>query len=67
MKSGHALVIQRSIYIWIGTFALIGFNLFAATQRSLALTYIGLLATGVFAIVGIAFGIWAGKTVSKRV
>lgn len=66
MKSGHALVMQRSVYIWIGTFALIAFNLFAATQRTPALTYVGLVATGAFAIIGIVFGIWAARTVTKR-
>ena len=66
MTTGHALVLRRSIYIWIGTFAIIAFTLFAAGQPTLTLTYAALMATGAFAIIGIGFGIWAGLTVTRR-
>lgn len=65
MTDGHAIVMRRSIILWIGTGLLIAFNLFAASQQTPALTYAALVATGLFALFGIGFGIWAARTVTR--
>jgi hypothetical protein len=48
----------RSLYLWIGTAAVISFNLAAAASPSANLTNAALALTGMFALVGIGFGIW---------
>ena len=65
MTDGHAIVMRRSMILWIGTVVLIAFNLFAASQRSPTLTYAALVATGLFALFGIGFGIWAARTIAR--
>ena len=66
MTEGHAIVMRRSLILWIGTALLIGFNLFAASQHDAALTYAALAATGLFALFGIGFGLWAAWTLTRK-
>ena len=65
MTEGTKKVWAYSLYLWIGTAAVISFNLAAATLRSPNLTTAALALTGMFALIGIGFGIWAGRTVVK--
>jgi len=66
MMEPHALVMRRSIILWIGTFIVVGFNLFAASQQEASITYTALILTGAMAVFGIGFGLWAARTVTKR-
>ncbi|RIA35362.1 hypothetical protein DFR49_4339 [Hephaestia caeni] len=66
MTDGHQIVMRRSMILWIGTALLIAFNVFAASQHSVALTYAALAATGAFALFGIGFGIWAAHMVTRQ-
>jgi ABC-type proline/glycine betaine transport system permease subunit len=56
---------RRATFLWIGTGLIMGLNLFAAYQQSMAVIYGALVATGIFALVGVAFGIWAARTVTR--
>jgi hypothetical protein len=56
---------KRATFLWIGTGLIMGFNIFAAYRQSEALIYGALAATGLFALAGIAFGIWAARTVTR--
>lgn len=60
MTESQALVLRRSVFLWIGTALVIAFNLFAAWRHSPATTYAALVLTGVVAAFGIGFGLWAG-------
>jgi hypothetical protein len=42
-----------------------GFNIFAAYRQDAAVIYAALAITGLFALVGIGFGIWAARTVAR--
>lgn len=64
MADAHVLVMRRAVILWVGAGLLIGFNIFAASQRSASLVYWALALTGAFALFGIAFGIWAAKKVA---
>lgn len=66
MTDGHALVMRRSIILWIGTALVIAFNMFAASQQRAALIYTALAVTGAFALLAIGFGIWAARTVTRK-
>lgn len=65
MNEANALIVRRAWWLWAGTFLLIAFNLFAAMHRGKALTLVALALTGCLAIAGVAFGIWAGRTLSR--
>ena len=67
MSKAHVLVMRRSVVLWIGAGLLMGFNIFAASQSSLTLVYWALALTGAFSVAGVAFGIWAGRTVTRSV
>ena len=64
MSNANSLVMQRAVILWVGAGLLIGFNIFAASQRSPTLVYWALALTGAFALFGIAFGIWAARKVT---
>lgn len=66
MSEPHALVMRRSIILWIATAIVIGFNLFAAARHEASTTYAALALTGGMAVFGIGFGIWAARTMTKR-
>ena len=58
MTEPHALVMRRSIILWIGTAVVIGFNLFAASQHETSMVYAALILTGSMAVLvsGLVFG-----------
>ncbi len=60
MTDAHRRVLARSLYLWIAAAAVIGFNTAAAIVRDERLVIPALALTGVLAIIGIGFGIWAG-------
>jgi hypothetical protein len=55
----------NSLILWIGTAAVLTFNFTAIMLHGQAWTYAALALTGVFALFGIGFGIWAGRTQAK--
>jgi hypothetical protein len=65
MNAPAVTVMKRARFLWIGAGLIMGLNLFAAYAQSEAVIYGALLATGLFALVGIAFGIWAARTVTR--
>jgi hypothetical protein len=65
MTRGIRKVWRASLLLWIGVAAVVSFNTAAAMLRSEALTYAALALTGMFALVGIGFGLWAGRTLAK--
>ncbi|HEV7660124.1 MAG TPA: hypothetical protein VGO55_09795 [Allosphingosinicella sp.] len=66
MTEPRALVMRRSIILWIGTAIVVGFNLFAALRQEPSTTYAALVLTGSLAVFAIGFGIWAARTLTKR-
>lgn len=66
MRDVNAMVMRRSMILWVGTALLLGLNLFAASQGSLQLTMWALALTGAFSVFGIAFGIWAARKVTAH-
>ena len=65
MNAASVTVMKRAMYLWIGTGLVMGFNIFAAYQASEIAVYSALALTGLFALVGIGFGIWAARTVAR--
>jgi uncharacterized membrane protein YoaK (UPF0700 family) len=66
MTEPHALVMRRSIILWIATAMVVGFNLFAAFRQDPSTTYAALILTGSLALFAIGFGIWAARRMTKR-
>jgi len=66
MTEPHALVMRRSILLWVATAAVVGFNLFAAFRRDPSTTYAALVLTGALAVLAIGFGRWAARALTKR-
>jgi hypothetical protein len=64
MVNANTLVMRRAVILWVGAGLLMGFNIYAASQRSPALIYWALALTGAFALFGIAFGIWAARKIT---
>ncbi|WP_315760350.1 hypothetical protein [Sphingomonas sp. Y38-1Y] len=62
----NAIVLARSTYLWIAAGLIFGFTLFAGSTGSLPLIKGALIANGVFALLGIAFGVWTGRKVARR-
>lgn len=65
MNAATVTVLKRAMYLWIGAGLILGVNIFAAYQQSEALIFGALAATGLFALIGIAFGIWAARTLTR--
>ncbi|MBV1686941.1 hypothetical protein KRR38_04440 [Novosphingobium sp. G106] len=65
MTQGIKTVWQRSVILWIGAALVAIFNSAAAYLHSQPLTYAALALTAMFALVGVGFGIWAGRTLAK--
>jgi uncharacterized membrane protein YfcA len=53
--------------MWIASSLLMGLNIFAGLTANRPLVLFGLALTGIFALTGIAFGIWAGVRVARRI
>ena len=66
MPEANLLVMRRAIILWIGSGLVLGFNIFAASQQNLRLISWALALTAVFALFGIAFGIWVARNVTAR-
>lgn len=62
----HHTVIARSVYLWIASAAVIGFNTAAAVAQDAQLAYAALALTAALALGGIGFGIWAALTLRKQ-
>jgi hypothetical protein len=58
---------RLAIPMWIASGLLMGLNIFAGLTANRPLIFASLALTGVFALVGIAFGIWAGAMVARRI
>lgn len=65
MNEANAAVMKRSAFLWIAADLILGLNIFAAYQGSEAVIYGALAVTGLFALVGIGFGVWVGRMVAK--
>lgn len=65
MNEQSVTVMKRAVFLWIGSGLVLGLNIFAAYQRSETMIYSALAITGLFALFGIAFGIWAARTVAR--
>lgn len=66
MRDANTLVMQRATYLWIGSGLLFGFIIFAASLGSRPLIDLALALTAAFAVIGVAFGIWAARKVTAR-
>ena len=65
MADAHRLIVRRSIILWIATGVTIAFNLFAASRHDPMVTYLALGLTGLVALGGIGFGLWAGLSLRR--
>lgn len=66
MTDASRTVLTRSIYLWIASAAVIGFNTAAAWSQDARLAYAALVLTGLLALGGIGFGIWAGLKLRRQ-
>ena len=55
---------RNSLILWIGTAVVISLDLTAGILGSEAWTCAALALTGMFALFGIGFGIWVGRTLA---
>ena len=67
MTDAAALIVRRTTILWIATGLCFVLILTAASTGSIPLLKVALAYTAVYALAGIAFGIWAGRTVSRRI
>jgi hypothetical protein len=65
MNSADMLVMKRSVFLWIGAALVMGLNASAAYHPSKLIIYTALATTALYALVGIGFGIWAARTVTR--
>jgi presenilin-like A22 family membrane protease len=65
MQDPNSTVLKRSISLWISAFLLTTLYAVGAWLASPALLHVAFIATGVYALYGIGFGIWAGRKLSK--
>jgi cation transporter-like permease len=61
MNPATATIMKRSVFLWVGAALVLCLNIFAATQPDPAWLDAALVVTGLFAIVGIGFGVWAAR------
>ena len=66
MVKANALVLRRSLSLWVGTALLIALNTYTVFQPSYALIKVTLALTAVFAFYGVGFGIWAARKMTHR-
>ena len=65
MDKANVTVMKRATLLWIASGLVLGLNIFAAYRADIALIYAALAITGAFALVGIAFGLWAARAVTR--
>jgi hypothetical protein len=65
MNEVAIMILKRSIWLWVGTALVITLNTVAAMVGGVTLVYATLIITGLFALVGIGFGLWVGRTLAK--
>ena len=65
MTNGTKKVWAYSLTVWIGGAVVATFSSIAAFVQSDPLTLAALVVAGMFALYGIGFGIWAGRTLAK--
>jgi LytS/YehU family sensor histidine kinase len=66
MPQANALVLRRSVVLWVAAFLLMGLNIYAGLARNTDLIKIALALTALFALAGIAFGVWAARKLTHR-
>jgi hypothetical protein len=64
MNEAGTTVMKRAVFLWIGAGLILGLNIIAAYRQDQAMIHAALAITGLFALVGTAFGIWAARTVT---
>lgn len=65
MQEPNLAVVKASVPMWIGTFLLISLYGLATALSSMTLTYVALVCSALFALYGIAFGVWVGRKLSQ--
>ena len=65
MNHAHVTVMKRSVYLWAGAAFVMAVSIYAAYQPTEATIYAALVVSGLYAFVGIGFGIWAGRTLTR--
>jgi hypothetical protein len=66
VTDANVLVMRRATILWVGATLMMTFNMLAAFGGSERLVMWALALSGAFAVVGIAFGVWAGLKVARR-
>lgn len=66
MTDPHRTVMARSTYLWIASAAVIGFNSAAAITQDARLVFPALVLSGLLALGGIGFGVWAGLKLRRQ-
>lgn len=66
MNPESSVVLRRSAFIWIATSVLLALFFYLASNPNTELLSIALLLTGLFAVVGIGFGVWAAIRVATH-
>lgn len=66
MKDAVTLVMRRATVLWIGSGLFLALNIIAGFSGNIQFFRCALVLTAAFAIFGIAFGIWAARTITRR-
>ena len=67
MNEATVMILRRSVWLWIGTALVVTFNSLAAIVGGVTFVFAALIVNGLFALIGIGFGLWVGRTVSKNI
>jgi hypothetical protein len=65
MHDAHRTITQRAILLWVGAALVMTLNSVAAVTGSKSLVLAALAVTGLFAFVGVGFGVWVGRTIAR--
>ena len=65
MNDVASLIMKRSTPLWIGSGLLFASDLMAGYSGNIDLLKASLILTGAFALYGVGFGIWAGRTLAR--
>ena len=66
MNQPNALVMRQTMILWIGSGLLSCLNIVAATSGDPTFVKISLALTAAFALFGVAFGVWAARTITRQ-
>jgi membrane associated rhomboid family serine protease len=65
MTDAHLTIVRRSVLLWIGAGLVMTLLALAAGLNDPALVRIALAVSAAYAVLGLAFGVWAGRLIAR--